>query len=82
MPEPYRKYGNKKTNGCDSGREARRYQELLILERAVCYIADYVYREVRTRSLVVEDSKGVRTEDYIIKRKLMLQVHGIRILET
>ena len=30
---------------------------------------------------VVEDTKGVRTPDYIIKRKLMLFVHGIRIKE-
>ena len=32
--------------------------------------------------LVVEDSKGFRTKDYIIKRKLMLHEHGIRIKET
>ena len=31
---------------------------------------------------VVEDTKGFRTADYIIKRKLMLYVHGIRIRET
>lgn len=30
---------------------------------------------------VVEDTKGFRTKDYIIKRKLMLHVHGIRIKE-
>lgn len=30
---------------------------------------------------VVEDTKGVRTPEYIIKRKLMLQVHGISIKE-
>ena len=39
----------------------------------------YGYPDGRT---VVEDTKGVRTADYIIKRKLMLHVHGIRILET
>ena len=31
---------------------------------------------------VVEDTKGYKTPDYIIKRKLMLQVHGIRIREV
>lgn len=31
---------------------------------------------------VVEDTKGMRTTDYIIKRKLMLYVHGIRIKEV
>lgn len=30
---------------------------------------------------VVEDTKGFKTKDYIIKRKLMLYVHGIRINE-
>lgn len=30
---------------------------------------------------VVEDTKGVRTKDYIIKKKLMKAVHGIEIRE-
>lgn len=30
---------------------------------------------------IVEDVKGVRTKDYIIKRKLMLHKYGIRIHE-
>lgn len=50
------------------------------LELAVKYIADFVYSENGSR--VVEDSKGFRTPDYIIKRKLMLSVHGIAIRET
>lgn len=49
-------------------------------ERAVDYIADFVYME--NGALMVEDSKGVRTRDYVIKRKLMLQVHGIKIKEV
>lgn len=32
--------------------------------------------------LVVEDAKGMRTKDYVIKRKLMLSVHGIRVSEV
>lgn len=44
------------------------------------YIADFVYHEDGMQ--VVEDTKGVRTADYIIKRKLMLWVHGIRIKEV
>ena len=52
------------------------------LERACTYRADFVYFDERTKELVVEDSKGFRTKDYIIKRKLMLHVHGIRIKET
>jgi hypothetical protein len=33
-------------------------------------------------NLVVEDVKGVKTKECIIKRKLMLKVHGIRIREV
>lgn len=51
-----------------------------LLERPVDYVADFVYQ--KDGQTVVEDSKGVRTPDYIIKRKLMLWVHGVRILET
>ena len=52
-----------------------------VIERAVTYIADFVYKD-KNGVLVVEDTKGVRTADYIIKRKLMLWVHKIRIKET
>ena len=52
------------------------------LERACNYIADFVYFDERTKELVVEDTKGFRTTDYVIKRKLMLHEHGIRIKET
>ena len=51
-----------------------------VAERAVTYIADFRYRE--NGETVVEDAKGMRTRDYIIKRKLMLYVHGIRIREV
>lgn len=92
----------------DSQKEARRFRELRLLERAgkitglewqvkfelipaqridekvverACtYIADFVYFENGKK--VVEDTKGFKTKDYIIKRKLMLWVHGIRIKEV
>lgn len=51
-----------------------------IVERACSYIADFTY--YYKGSFVVEDSKGFKTPDYIIKRKLMLQKHGIRIQEV
>ena len=105
----------------DSRKEARRYQDLLLLQRAgvikklerqvkfvliptqyettvrygkkgqrlkdkqkllekeCSYVADFVYEENGKK--IVEDTKGVKTKDYIIKRKLMLYVHGIRIKE-
>jgi hypothetical protein len=51
-----------------------------LIERECAYIADFVYTE--SGKAVVEDSKGFRTADYKIKRKLMLYIHGIRIRET
>lgn len=120
------KYYAKKTmfNGIefDSRKEARRYSELLLLQRAgairdlelqkkyvlipaqyetyerygkkgqrlqdgqrlvekeCAYLADFVYDE--DGKTIVEDTKGIKTKDYIIKRKLMLYVHGIRIKEV
>ena len=50
------------------------------VERAVTYKADFVYK--MDGKLVVEDCKGFKTPDYIIKRKLMLHVYGIRVKET
>lgn len=92
----------------DSKKEAKRYQELLLLERAgqinhlerqvkfelvpsqkingkvveraVTYKADFTYYE--NGNYVVEDTKGIKTKDYIIKRKLMLSVFGIQIKEV
>lgn len=117
------KYGSKKVTidgiTFDSQKEARRFRELSLLERAgkvtdlqrqvrfvlipsqyepdtigvrggarrgkliereVSYVADFVYTENGKR--IVEDTKGFKTKDYIIKRKLMLYVHGIRIKEV
>lgn len=34
------------------------------------YRADFQYVENRTRANIIEDVKGVRTRDYVIKRKL------------
>lgn len=98
------KYRNVKTDGFDSKREAARYQELLLLEkageiedlktqvkielipkqdgeRACSFYCDFVYN-TRNGVETWEDSKGRRTKDYIIKRKLLLWLHKIRILET
>lgn len=53
-----------------------------LIERAITYKADFVYRDKRTGKTVVEDVKGMRTKEYILKRKLLLWVHGIRITEV
>lgn len=52
------------------------------IELAVKYVADFVYHNAEDGKMVVEDTKGFKTKDYIIKRKLMLWVHGIRIKEV
>ena len=51
-----------------------------VIERECAYTADFVYEE--GGETVVEDSKGFKTKDYSIKRKLMLYVHGIKIKEV
>lgn len=101
------KYRNKKVivDGIsfDSKKEAARYKELRMLERAgiilnlqlqvpfelipkqdgerACtYKADFVYEQNGKK--VVEDTKGMKTDVYKIKRKLMLYRYGIEIKET
>lgn len=107
------KYGNTKIRDLDgqsfdSKREARRWHDLQLLERAglitdlrrqvkfvliptqringkvvekeCSYYADFVYQH--DGQTIVEDCKGYRTDVYKIKRKLMLEKYGIRILET
>lgn len=111
------KYHSKKTeyDGImfDSKKEAARYAELKLLERAgeitmlktqpkyilipahydeagklierACYYkADFSYMERQGTkwNAVVEDVKGVKTDVYKIKRKLMLDKYGIRIREV
>ena len=65
-----------------SGKNKGKFKPGKIIERECAYIADFVYFDVEKYQLVVEDTKGVRTKDYVIKRKLMLYVHGIRIVEV
>ena len=51
-----------------------------VVERPVHYVADFQYRQ--DGKTVVEDTKGMKTRDYTIKRKLMLWVHKIKIREV
>lgn len=55
------------------------------------YVADFCYRDERTRENVVEDVKGVRTEAYKLKRKMFLaswsgfslyEIHGSKRLRA
>lgn len=61
-------------------KDKNRFEDGKVIEREVSYVADFVYKN-RLGFEVVEDTKGFRTKDYIIKRKLMLWEHGIRIHE-
>jgi hypothetical protein len=53
-----------------------------VAERACTYTADFVYTEVATGELIVEDCKGHPNDRWAIKRKLMRFTHGIVIRET
>ncbi len=44
------------------------------------YLADFVYQD-SNGVMVVEDVKGYATPEYRLKKKLMLQVHGIEVRE-
>lgn len=58
------------------------------IERGVYYVADFVYVDNETGETVVEDAKGYRQTDaamykvFVMKRKLMLWRHGIRVREV
>jgi hypothetical protein len=71
----------KSTRVYKKGRKKGRPIPGKIIEKAVTYIADFVYIDNSDGKEVVEDAKGVRTKEYIIKRKLMLFIHGIKIQE-
>ena len=44
------------------------------------YIGDFRY--IENGETIIEDVKGMRTPYYVLKRKLMLALYGIKILET
>lgn len=49
------------------------------MERACSYVADFVYQE--GGKTVCADVKGCATGEYIMKRKLMLHIHGVEVKE-
>lgn len=65
----------------DAGTDPHGKPVRVCIEKSCKYIADFVYTDNETGQTIVEDTKGVRTKDYVIKRKLMLYLHGIRIKE-
>lgn len=76
IPAQYEKSDQVYTRGPHKG-EAKPGK---LIERECAYLADFVYTN-RDGCTVVEDVKGMRTPEYIVKRKLMLFVHGIHVVE-
>ena len=74
--EAYERYGKKGQRLKDGKR---------CIEKECSYVADFTYKKNGT--LVVEDTKGYRNPStagyayFVLKRKLMLWVYGIRICE-
>lgn len=59
--------------------------KLKVNGQLICtYRADFVYEDKFGRNWkeIVEDVKGVKTRDYVLKRKLMKAIYGIEIRET
>lgn len=94
-PKKRNKYGNVRTGGFDSKREAKVYAELkarlkageiqalgrqveFCLPGGIIYRADFVYFQA---GLHVVDAKGVRTDAYKLKRRLMASL-GFTIEEV
>ena len=75
IPAQYEPSGEIYTKGKEKGKPKKGK----LIERECAYYADFVYTE--NGKTVVEDTKGVKTPEYIIKRKLMLYVHNIKIKE-
>ena len=51
-------------------------------ERAIKYVADFVYTDTVNKYEVVEDVKGMITDMFKIKYRLMKQIHNIDIKIT
>lgn len=49
--------------------------------RAINYIADFVYWDINKNKIIVEDTKGYRTEVYKIKKKIFEYKYQIEIEE-
>lgn len=49
--------------------------------RALKYIADFTYTDCETGEFVVCDSKGVKTDVYRLKKRLMAERYGLVIKE-
>jgi hypothetical protein len=51
------------------------------LTGGIMYIADFVYYDLARKEFIVEDAKGVKTKEYLLKKILMREI-GIEIQEV
>ena len=51
-----------------------------LVQRPVTYVADFVYTKDGQEYVI--DVKGMRLPDYILKKKMMLALNGINIIEV
>ena len=51
--------------------------------KGITYVADFTYQRIRDKKyeFVVEDVKGVRTAEYLMKKSMMHDKYGITITE-
>jgi hypothetical protein len=57
--------------------------DLVVNGVKICrYISDFRYVDVATGETVVEDCKGFRTREYILKSRLLLALHGVEVKEV
>lgn len=70
LPAQYVQTGEVYTRGPRKGQPKRGR----CIEQSVVYVADFVYTENGRK--VAEDAKGMRTKDYILKRKLFWYKYG------
>ncbi|MBV5282188.1 MAG: DUF1064 domain-containing protein [Paludibacter sp.] len=70
----------KQTETIEIQKKTKIVEKLRTVEQPCTYKADFVYYE--NGKLVVVDAKGMKTEVYRIKKKLMLFIHGIKIVEV
>lgn len=76
IPAQYAVSTEKYTKGKHKGE----YKRGKLIEKECAYYADFVYT-TKDGQTIVEDTKGMKTSEYKIKKKLMLYVHGISIHE-
>lgn len=65
------------------GKNGKRLKDgVRLVERPVTYVADFTYYTAGDDIFVVEDVKGYKVKEYILKRKMMLYLKNIKVREV